>query len=221
MKNIKVAIADDHILFVKGMASIIEEFEGIELVIEAKNGIDLMRKLKRRIPNVILMDLKMPGMDGLETTRCVVEEYPQVKIIALTMYDDERFVKKMLETGAHGYMVKNTEPEEVERGIRAVMNNDFFFSNSLSKMMITESLTKGRIVRRCVKKADFSARELEVLGLICNGYTSTEIATEICLSARTIEGLRKKLLDKIGAKNIIGMVAYAIKNRLVEWERDI
>ena len=221
MKKIKVAIADDHVLFVKGMASLIENFEGIELVIEAKDGMDLLNKLRRRRPHVILMDLKMPEMDGLEATRYVVAEYPKIKIIALTMYDDEKFVKKMLEIGAHGYMVKNTEPDEVEKGIRAVMKNEFFFSNSLSKKILTETFTKSKLEKGSALKANLSARDLEILKLICNGYTSAEIACKICLSPRTVEGYRKKLLDRVGAKNIAGLVAYAIKNDLVELEGDV
>ena len=221
MKKIKVAIADDHALFVKGMASIIEDFEGIELVIEAKDGIDLLDKLRKRRPHVILMDLKMPRMNGIKATRHVVTQYPRIKIIVLTMYDEEKFVKKMLEIGAHGYMVKNTEPEEVERGIRTVVKNDFFFSNSLSKKMITESLINRKSGHGLILESDLSIRDLKILKMICNEYTSSEIGDELFLSTRTVEGYRKKLLEKTNTKNTAGLVAYAISNELVMLSEDV
>jgi DNA-binding NarL/FixJ family response regulator len=215
-KNIRVTIADDHALFRKGMISIIRDFPGIEVIEEAHNGIDLLEKIEINRPDVILLDLKMPEMDGMEANKIIQKQFPEVRIIVLSMYDDDKFIIHLIELGANGYLLKNAEPTEVENAIHAVMDTGFYFNNHVSKVMLKGLISKQKTKPTFENKVEFTARELEVLQLICKEHTNVEIANKLYLSTRTVDGYRNKLLMKTGAKNTAGIVMYAAKHGLVD-----
>lgn len=216
---IKIAIADDHALFRKGIVNIIQDFEGIEVIMEASNGLEIVEKVKlaETKPDVILMDLKMPELDGIEATEEIHQLLPDIKILILSMHDEEQFILHMMENGANGYLLKDSEPDELEKAIRGVVGEEFYFDEYVVKIM-----HKGLLKRKRVKpmldesKVFFSERELEVLELICKEKTAQEIGKVLFISPRTVDGHRNKLLEKTGAKNTVGLVVYAIKNKLVD-----
>ncbi len=216
MAKIKLMIADDHVLFRRGMASIIKEFDGISLIGEANNGVELLEIVKKRQPQVILMDLKMPEMDGIEATKHIHFKYPEIKIIVLSMFSDDKFILHLIESGASGYLLKNAEPDEVEDAIYAVLDNGFYFNEFVSKAMLTGLINRNKIKPNFNTDINLTDRETEVLRMICEELTNVEIAKKLYLSARTIEGYRNSLLSKIGAKNTVGLVMYAVKSGLVE-----
>ena len=216
--KIKLTIADDHMLFRKGLSSMISECANIDLITEATNGRELIDTIEedKKIPDVILMDLKMPEMDGIEATKYIKATHPDIKIIVLSMYDDDKFIIHMIESGANGYLLKNAEPEEVQNSIYAVMTNGYYFNDHVSTALLKGLVRKKKIIPSFNNKIHLTGREYEVLKMICDQMTNVEMAKKLCLSARTIEGYRKKLLVKIGAKNTAGLVMYAIKHNLVD-----
>lgn len=221
MKPISLAIADDQILFRKGLKLLIHSFEGIELVIEASNGLELIAAVERNQPDVILMDLRMPEMDGLETTGKIKQRFPSIKIILLTMYDEEHLINHMMKLGANGYLLKNEEPEEVEIAIRSVMEKDFYFNDYVSKALLSGLQRPKNEVKNWASgaEASISKREREVLELICREFTSSEIAKELYISIRTVENHRKSLLTKTGSRNTAGLILFAVRNQLIDIRR--
>ena len=210
-------IADDHRLFRTGMVAVLKEIKGITVINEAGNGKELLTKLIHEQPDVILMDIKMPEMDGIEATEIVINRYPDVKVIMLTMHDDEQFITHMVDLGAHGYLLKNADVTELELAIHKVMKQGYYFNDKVSEVLLTSLIgKKAKMDKKKKNGLNLSKREHEVLQLICEGFTNSEIAEKLFLSTRTVEGYRYKLCDKVGVKNTAGLVRYAIKNGLVD-----
>lgn len=217
MGIIKVVIADDHQLFRTGMAAVLKEIKGITVINEAANGKELLAKLIHEQPDVILMDIKMPEMDGIEATEIVIAKYPNIKVIMLTMHDDEQFITHMVDLGAHGYLLKNSDVRELELAIHKVMKQGYYFNDKISEVLLTSLIgKKSKLETKRKNELNLSKREQEVLQLICDGHTNSQIADKLFLSTRTVEGYRYKLCDKVGVKNTAALVKYAIKNGLVE-----
>ncbi|MCL3778833.1 response regulator transcription factor [Prolixibacteraceae bacterium JC049] len=216
-KKIDVVIADDHSLFRKGMRAILDDFSCVSNIYEAANGRELIDLLKvtEPIPDVVLLDLKMPIMDGIEATEIIKEQFPSVKIIVLSMQDDERFILHLIEKGVSGYLFKNADPKEVEESLVAVIDRNFYFNEEMSQIVYKSFLKKQKL-KELHEKVAFSDKELDVLTYLCQEYTAAEIGEKMQLSPRTIEGYRKNLMYKTGSKNLAGLVVYAIKNDLVE-----
>jgi len=212
LKKIDIIVADDHKLFRKGVVSLLRSFSRIGDIREAENGRDLLKKIQSKPPGVILMDLRMPVMDGIDASSFVLTNYPSVKILILTMYDNEKFMMHMIEMGIHGYLLKNAEPNEVEKAIVAVIENDFYYNK-----MVTDVLRK-KVIKSSAKKPAFKSdikltyREQEILNLICKELTNHEIAEKLSISRRTVEKIRSNLLTKVNAKNTVGLVRYAINH---------
>lgn len=212
--NISVVIADDHKLFRKGIRSLLEEFHFVGKIYEAGNGLELLQLLKLldSLPQVILLDIQMPVMDGIEAHKRIRKLYPQMKVIIITMEDDEQFITYMISEGVNGYLLKNAEPEELEEAIQKVYINDFYFPADMSRLVLKSAATK-KIETQSLP--ELSEREIEVLELICKEHTASEIAEKLGISPRTVEGHRRKLIEKSGVKNIAGLVVFAVKNKLV------
>ncbi|GAB4040407.1 response regulator [Spirosoma jeollabukense] len=219
MNPIRVAIADDQLLFRKGMIAIVNTFEGVAITLEADNGRALLDALATAdpLPDVVLLDLSMPEMNGVETTKLIHRDYPGVKIIILSVYGEDRFVTHLMDLGVNAYLFKNVEPQEVERAIRAVVEMDFYFNeaflNALKNRMLVK---KPRRLLTDDLPATLTSREIEVLSLICKQLTAPEIADRLSLSIRTVDGHRANLLEKTNARNTAGLVLFAIKNRLID-----
>ncbi|MGI9544255.1 MAG: response regulator transcription factor [Cyclobacteriaceae bacterium] len=223
MTKIKITIADDHSLFRKGLISMFKDMQDIRVIGEAGNGKELLKTIKQKPPDLILLDLKMPLMDGVEVTEYVKKHYPDIKIVVLTMYDNQKFIIHLVELGVNGYLLKNADPEEMENTILTVMKDGFCFNNYVVSVMRNTILNQGKIKPSFEAEVDFTKKELQILKMICLQHTNAEIAKKLHRSARTIEGYRKQILGKIGAKNTAGMVLYAVKHGLIEskqWNED-
>ncbi|MGB3467944.1 MAG: response regulator transcription factor [Cyclobacteriaceae bacterium] len=214
-ETIRIALADDHDLFREGIQSIIQKMDNIELILQAASGLELLSELKNIEVDLILMDLQMKDMDGIEATKKVMELYPDVKIIILTMHNEERMITYMMETGANGYLLKSTKKDELELAIRNTYLNGFYFNDQVSQALLSG------LKRRNPSKPTFnlaktlSSREAEVLELICQELTTQEIADKLFISHRTVEGHRKKLIEKFHVKNTTGLVIKAFKEGLI------
>ena len=219
MRKIKLALCDDHNLFRVGMSTILSQVNDFELILEASNGQELIDKVPRKTPDVVLLDLQMPVLDGTATADWLREHFPLIKIIVLTMHDEDRMVLHLLEKGVSGYLLKDSEPDEVEKAIRKVIDEGVYLNEFVSKAMLRKMTNKTTVVKQPStfynSKVLLSEREKEVLKLICEGLSTAEISERIFLSPRTVEGHRLRILEKTGTKNTAGMVAYAFKNDLV------
>ncbi|WP_430413149.1 response regulator [Kordia sp.] len=214
---IRIGLADDHLLFREGIKAMLQDEKNIEIILEASNGSDFLKVLRNSIvkPEVILLDIRMPIMDGYETAKILLEEYPNIKIIVLTMHEEERHIIRMIELGVNGYLMKNASPEEVIDCIRCVIEYDYYFNNKITNIMRKVMMYKGK------QNADYpifdlTERETEVLELICKEFTAKEIGEKLFISFRTVEGHRKKLLAKLNVRNTAGLVVLAIKNEIVK-----
>lgn len=216
MSIITYIIADDHKVFRQGLRYTLNSDSMLKCVGEAENGIQLLQLLGSIQPDVVLLDMKMPEMDGMEATKAIKEKYPDTKIIILTMYDDENFVLHMLDMGVNGYLIKNAEPEEIIKAIYTVHENDYYFNDMVSKLMLKTIVKKKQLQQRNKEDVQLNDKEKEILRLICSEHTNAEIAEKVFLSQRTVEGIRSTLLEKIGVRNTAGLVVYAVKNGIAE-----
>lgn len=215
MSKIQIAVVDDHSLFRKGMISILQQVLDFDVVMEATNGQEFLDKLSTQAIDVVLMDLQMPVLDGIKTTEIVRSKYPDTKVLILSMHDEDQFVLHLMEIGANGYLLKDTDPEEVEKAIRKVNETDIYFSDFVSKIMLRKMNRKTQQENKIFNyKTDLSERELQVLKYICEGLTTAEIGEIVSLSPRTVEGHRLRMMEKLGLKNTAGLVAFAIRNNL-------
>jgi len=216
MDFVKVAIADDHKIFRKGVILSLRQYTTIKFVQEADNGQDLIDGLAESNPEVILMDLKMPVKDGIETTKYINKHFPSIRIIILTMYEDERFVGHLMDSGANGYLLKSTDPGEIKKAISDVMRTGFYLNNFVNKILIKKNYAKQKFNPNLSSEIVISEKEKEVLTLVCMEYTAQEIAQKMEISARTVEAIKDRLMERFGVKNSVGLVFYSMKNSLID-----
>jgi DNA-binding NarL/FixJ family response regulator len=222
MNKIKIAIADDQHLFRKAIVTILSGMEEFDLIIDAENGRVFMDKLKSsEQPDIALIDLDMPEINGMELQKLLHSQYPEVKTIMLTVFNQEAFIGKMIEAGANGYLAKNCDISELVTAIVSVYKTGFYFNADCVKALRNFSFNKKKkLTNNNNIHFDLTERELEILDLICKEFTNNEIADQLFLSVRTIEGHRNNLLAKVGCRNIAGLVIFAIKNGLYKpWLR--
>jgi DNA-binding NarL/FixJ family response regulator len=212
---IKIVLADDHEIFRDGFKVMLRKQNEVELIGEAANGEELLETVNRLKPDVVITDIKMPKMDGIEAAKKLTENHPRIGIIALSMFDEEGLIVEMLEAGAQGYLLKNAHKHEILDAIKTVNNNQTYYcsgtSGKLARLIGNSHFDpfKGKS-----KPVEFTERELEVIRMICEEKTNKEIAETLFLSIRTIEGYRDKILEKTHAKNAAGIVVYAVKNKI-------
>ena len=216
MSKITIAIADDFKIFRDGLKVGLSMDDNLDVIAEADNGEDLLKLLETIHPDIILMDLNMPILDGMEATKRVKKQYPTIKVLVVTMYDDDKFIIHLMEIGANGYLLKNAEPEEIRKSIYAVHENGYYFNDLVNKALLKKLVLKNNLRPSFNNNIEFTEREQEVLKLICEEKTATEIGKEISLSPRSVEGIRQRLIEKVGVRNTAGLVMFAIKNGIVE-----
>lgn len=215
-QQIRVAIADDHKIFRDGIRMALKDKEFLKIVWEAEDGKDLMHKLKIKLPDVILMDIRMPEIDGINAISIIRKEFESIKIIILTMYDDQEMITKMMEMGANAYLTKTTDPEEIYQAILTCMNDDFYFNDLMNKAVLLKLQHKKTVKQFYPNPVKFSEKELKILKLIAEDKTTEEISKEVFLSPRTIETIRQNMKQKVGAKTIAGLVMYGMRNKMLE-----
>ncbi|MCO4294794.1 response regulator transcription factor [Solitalea sp. MAHUQ-68] len=215
-QEIKIIIADDHEIFRDGLSLVLKKEKDFNLVDQAVNGIDLINKINIHHPDVVLTDIKMPGMDGIEATKSIQEKFPNVKIIALSMFDEDNLIAEMFEAGAKGYLLKNAHKNEIIEAVKTVYDDGNYFCEAAS-MKLVKMLAKNKQSAK-QPQIEFNDRELDIIKLICKQLTAQEIADKVFLSKRTVEGYRMRILEKMNVKNTAGVVVYALRNQLITEE---
>lgn len=215
--TIHVAIAEDQRLFRECLVSLLNGFERIKVNVEASNGVELLEHLQQSspTPDVVLLDLTMPQMNGLDTTRHLKKLFPEIKIIILSVHSEERHIVHMVGEGVNGYLVKNSELSEVINAVNAVYEKGFYFNDSVLRAIHSGMAQKHE--KSYNPDSPLTAREKEILELICQEHTTQEIAEKLFLSVRTVDGHRNNLLEKTGARNIAGLVMYALRHNLFKF----
>ncbi len=215
-RPIKIVIADDHEIFREGFRLLLKNQREQELVGEAANGRELLEVVGREFPDVVITDIKMPVMDGIEACKLIIKKFPGIKVIALSMFNEESLVLDMLEAGAKGYLLKNTNKQELLSAVKTVVNGDNYYCSDTSLKLAKLIAASKYHPHRPVVPKKFTEREMQIIRMICDQMSSKEIAHTLSLSIRTVEGYREQVQEKVGAKNSIGIVIYAIRNKLVE-----
>lgn len=216
MNEITVAIADDHQLFRKGVIHSLSPYKQLRFVLEAGTGDELLSGLANEPVQVVLMDLKMPGKDGIETTKLISRNYPDIKVLIVSMYEDERFVHHLMENGAHGYLLKNAEPQEMLQAIIDVIEKGYYLNDFVNRILLRTAGQKQKNLPALDIDLALSDREKMVLRLICMEFTAQEIAQKMELSSRTVEAIKDRLMDRFGSKNTAGLVFFAVRNHLID-----
>ncbi len=214
--KIKFLITDDHALFRIGVKTSLLHYQDIEFVGEAENGRQLLNLAEYLQPDVILLDIKMPVMDGIETLPEVKKLLPNAKIVMLTMYDDVGMISNLMEIGANSYLTKNSDSETIYEAIKTVHNNEYFFNEYTNKAMLNGLRSKRVAEAPLPEEAELSEKEVHVLKLMCDEKSTKEIADIVDISPRTVEAIRDRLKIKTGAKSTIGLILYAVKHGIVE-----
>ncbi|HTL09400.1 MAG TPA: response regulator transcription factor [Chitinophagaceae bacterium] len=213
-RPIKVAIADDHALFRAGVKTALAVRKDIEMIAEADNGMQLLNLLKHIEPDVILLDIQMPLMDGITTLPEIRKLYPDIKVIILSMHNDHSMISKLMEVGANSYLTKNSDSETIYQAIKTCFEQEFYFNELTNKALLSGLRTKK--VEHAQEDVQLNDKELRILKLMCEEKTTKEIADIVDISPRTVEAIRDKLKTKTGAKSMAGLVMYAVKNKLLE-----
>ncbi len=213
MENIRVLLAEDHTLVRAGLCALVRRFEGVEVVAEAGDGHQTLEMVKTHRPDLVLMDIAMPGLNGLEATIRVIKEYPHVKVIILSMHANEEYVLQSLRAGAMGYLLNDSGTSELELAIQAVMRGETFLSPAVSKHVIEQYV---------LRQEDFQGpfhiltpRQREILQLIAEGLSTKDIARKLDLSIKTVDTHRTQLMDRLDIHEVAGLVRYAIRTGLI------
>jgi len=214
--KIKVALADDHVLLRNGLAGLINSFDDYTVIFEADNGTDFQKKIQKgNEPELVLMDINMPGMDGFATAEWLRQNYPLTKVLALSMYDNENSIIRMFKAGAKGYILKDSEPAELKAALDSIMQKGYYYSELVTGKLI-HSINQSNENANGNKTSQLNDRETEFLKLAATELTYKEIAEKMNLSPRTIDGYRDALFEKLELKSRVGLVLYAIKNGIVQ-----
>jgi len=202
---IKVSIADDHKIFRDGIKMALKNKEYLRILWEAEDGKDLVHKMQIKRPDVLLMDIRMPEVDGINAIGLLRKEY-----------DDQEMISKMMEMGANAYLTKTTDPDEIYQAILTCMNDDFYFNDLVNKAVLSKLQTKRQVRQFYPSPIKFSEKEIRILKLLAEDKTTEEISKEVFLSTRTIETIRQNMKTKIGAKTIAGLIMYAMRNKIID-----
>lgn len=209
MDKTKVLIVEDHAIFREGLKKVLEAMAGMELIGEAENGLQFLEQLKKKKPDIVLMDIKMPVMDGIIATEKALTIHPDLKIIILTMFGEEEYLYSLIQKGISGFMLKTARISEIERAIQMVSEGKQYYSPEINGLLVK------RLRQATNEMESLSPRENDVLTLICKGYSTAQIADKLCASKRTIEGYKARLMEKTGQPTTLNLVIFALRNKLV------
>jgi DNA-binding NarL/FixJ family response regulator len=214
--TIRFAIADDHKIFRDGIKMALGDKPHLKLLWEAEDGKDMLHKLELKKPDILLLDIRMPELDGINALQLIRKDHDEVKIVVLSMYDDQQMVTKMMEMGANAYLTKTTDPNEIYNAILTCMNEDFYFNDLVNQAVLLKLNHKRTIKQHYPNSVKFSEKELQILKLLAEDKTTEEISKIVFLSPRTIETIRQNMKSKVGSKTIAGLIVYGMRNRLIE-----
>lgn len=217
IKKIRIGIAEDQSIFRNGLVKLLNDISGFEVVLAVENGQLLIDALQTTPVDLVLIDFRMPVKNGIEATKEIRASHPDLKMLLLSMYDDVEFVELAIENGANGYLSKDDDAEEIQLAIRSAVETGYYLNDRTSKMFIAKMVHAGKIQPAFEENSSaiFSANEMVILEMICNEMTTQEIADKLFKSRRTIESARTLMMNKVGARNVVGLVMYAIQNGIV------
>ncbi|WP_297333385.1 response regulator transcription factor [Flavobacterium sp.] len=213
---LKIGLVDDHKLVRKSLRVLIDSFDGVGVALEAENGLELLENLKFTEIDVLLLDLQMPVLNGYETCKRVRSLYPDIKVLIISHLNTKEALLKIVEIGAHGYFSKNSDSYSLEKAIHAVNESDFYFDEELNSLAEEAGILKRR--PRCYEPeplVNFSEREIDVIRLACKQFSSNQIADKLCITARTVESHRRRIMERTNSKNFIGVILFAFKQGLI------
>jgi two-component system response regulator NreC len=215
-KLVKIGIAEDQTLFRQGLIQILNSLDSIKVVLEAENGKDLLSQMKETRIDIAFLDYKMPILNGPETARAIAKSFPQTKILFISMYNEEEFIVSAIESGANGYITKDEDVDEIELAIQSLMSTGYYMNDQTSRLLLGNLLSNGTLDPKFKENKDsLTELEIHVMKLICQEYSTKEIAESIHRGMRTVEGIRSTILKKTGAKNSNGIVMYAVKKGII------
>jgi DNA-binding NarL/FixJ family response regulator len=213
-KTITIMIVDDHEIFRKGLAMVINKLKNVKVVAEAKNGKDFLEMIGKTKADLVFMDIEMPVMNGIDATKAALEKYPDLKVVALSMFGEEEYLQNMVDAGVRGFLLKNISKEDLCRAIQLISEGKNYYSEELLSFFTRKYIQPPK--QQESSDANLTKRELEVLQLIAQGFTDAEIADKLFISQRTVNGHRASLIAKTGSRNTVNLLTYAIKNGLVD-----
>ena len=214
--KIKFAIADDHKIFRDGIKMALSDRPHLKLIWEAQDGKDMMHKLAIKKPDLLLLDIRMPELDGINALPMIRQEHEDIRIVVLSMYDDQQMVSKMMEMGANAYLTKTTDPNEIYDAILTCMNEDFYFNDLVNQAVLLKLNHKKSVRQFYPNPVKFNEKELQILKFLAEDKTTEEISKLVFLSPRTIETIRQNMKSKAGVKTIAGLIVYGMRNKLLE-----
>lgn len=217
MKNTKILIVDDHEVVRDGLRNILLSLENVSIAGEAGDGEEAIKLYNTVRPDLVIMDISMPGMNGIEATRIIKEKDPEAKILILTMHDNQEYLNQIIRSGAKGFILKNTDKEELLEAVKTVASGENFFSKDISKLIIDNYIRSAKEQEKTdgFKEVPLTKREIEILKLIASGYSNQEIANILYISYNTVDTHRKNIMHKLSIKNTAGLVRYAIEKGLI------
>ncbi|MFT6502764.1 MAG: DNA-binding NarL/FixJ family response regulator [Crocinitomicaceae bacterium] len=215
-KKITIGVAEDQRIYRNGLITMLNDSEDYKVTIEAENGMEMLMKMKGNVPDVVLLDYRMPELNGIEVAKKIRQKYEAVKILLLSMFDNQEFVVQAVECGANGYLSKDDAPDEIIKAVDSVLSTGYYLNDRTSKCLIGELVRQGKVVPSFEGVVEFSRVEMQIIKFICEEKSATEIGVLLYRSKRTIDGYRSGIMKKIGAKNVVGIVMYAAKHKLIE-----
>jgi len=215
-KKISIGVAEDQSIYRNGLVNLLNDTDDFNVTIEAEDGMEILTKMNGNVPDVVLLDYRMPTLNGIEVTKKIRQKNDAVKILLLSMFDDQEFVVQAVESGANGYLSKNDKPDEIIKAVESVLSTGYYLNDRTSKCLIGELVRQGKVVPNFEGIVEFSRVELQIIKYICEEKSAAEIGVLLYRSKRTIDGYRSGIMKKIGAKNVVGIVMYAAKHKLVE-----
>ncbi len=218
MQKIKILFADDHAIVRDGLRSLFKSDPGFTIVGEASDGAEAVKLVEENRPDVAVLDISMPNVNGIEATNIIKERFPDTKVLILTIHENEEYIHELLLAGADGYVLKNAEKKEIFDGVRAVAGGSTFFSSNVSKALLDRLVrsTRNRVPFQISNEEKLTARETEVLRMIAEGLTSKQIAERLHLSVTTVNSHRTNIMKKLNVHEIVGLVKYAIQKSLID-----
>jgi DNA-binding NarL/FixJ family response regulator len=216
MTKIKIILADDHRIFRDGIKSLLSDNDFINIIGEASSGNELLDMLKTQKPDVVIVDITMPGLSGIEVSKQISSLYPEIKIMILSMHTDEDFVINSIKAGAHGYLPKDTSKEELLEAIKIIYDGGEYYGKLVSDNFLKNYIKKFKTGQTLKENEDLTQREIEILKLAASGSSNKEIADKLFISIKTVDAHKNHIMQKLKLKNTAEMVLYAVKNKIIE-----
>ncbi len=213
MRQIKILLVDDHQIIIDGIKSLLDNVENVKVAGEANNGLEAINALKVLTVDIVLMDIDMPKMNGIDATKYIKEKFKDTKVIILSVHCEQAMIKNLVEIGTDGYLLKNSSKEELLDAIYKVANDEKYFSSEVTLSLLNPEKNESKSFKHTI---DFTNRELDVLKLLVDGYTNKQVGEKLFISHRTVDTHRTNIMKKVGVNNVAGLISFAIKTRLVE-----